>query len=175
MRNTKIMLSLFYIIAFLKKGLSEKRIAKITKSEGTLVFEKLGVLLKRNAIAAVDADMTIVNVFMKIPLQLDTPQGRCSKMNITKYQSIIKNRVEDALYLFQNFTHIEAELHRSKRSFLAGLLGGSLLSIATSTISGLLVNHNVNKLKTQFENFAKKTTQLEIVGSSREQKSLRER
>ena len=128
-------------------------VEKQSDDSGTLVFEKLGVLLQRSAIVAHDTDESIFDVFMKIPLNSTRPQSICGKQ-ATNFDSAVMERVKEAISLHNNFTAITENAKRSKRSLLAGLLGGGLLSIATSAISGFIVSNKVNKLKREFSQFA---------------------
>ena len=120
---------------------------------GTLVFEKLGVLLQRSAIVAHDTDESIFDVFLKIPLNSTQTQSSCGK-HLDNFNNAVITRVREAINLHDSFSAINENTKRSKRSFLAGLLGGGLLSIATSAISGIIVSNKVNKLKHDFLQFA---------------------
>ena len=117
----------------------------------TIIFEKLGVLLKQTSLVALDTDSSIINVFYKVKTRT---KKACES---TESNRMVEIKVKEAVEIHENLMKIHhgrdgpQEGNRKKR-FLAAIVGG-ILGLATSGISSLLINRNVNKFKNEFHEF----------------------
>ena len=149
------------------KDLNKKKIntQQDIHPSSSIIFEELGILLKRESIASVDADYTVLDIFMKIPIgtlwyqnQAGQPEPTCGTGHERKFLEIIEEDIIKAINLHGNFTEIQENFNGRGKRFLGGLIGGGLIGLAASTISALILNRDISQFKERFQNFAKAVT-----------------